>query len=426
MTPIGILAGGGRLPLMLAQSIAARGRRVHIIAIVGEAEGAIARFPHTWVHWGEVGRIVATLRKQGCGELVIAGAVRRPDLLKLRPDLGLLKSLPQIVPLLGGGDDSVLRRVVGFLEGKGFNVRGAHEVAPELVAADGMIGKVRLSACELGDARLGFAVRRALAASDAGQAVVVAQGRVLAIEGVEGTDAMLGRLARRAFPRAPRSGVLAKGPKPGQELRVDMPVIGPRTVENALAAGLAGVVVEAGCVLILERGEMLALADREGCAVYGLAAHCSRPSAGEGLAHAIRRGRVIGQRRPSPRDRRDIERGLGVVDALASVGVAGAVVVARTHVLAIEAGEERAAMLKRAASLRQWGLHGSRRLGVFVCQARAGESEAAMRTNLQLAAEQRLAGVAVTGAESALAHYEAAARLADALKLFLVSFGQPQ
>src|SRR5262249_62353724 len=136
-----------------------------------------------------------------------------------------------------------------------------------------------------------------------------------------------------------------------------------------------------------------ALPDGEGCAVYGLAPHSSSPSAGaQALPHAFRRGRVIGQRRPSRRDRRDLERGLGVLDALASVGVAGAVVVARSHVLAIEAGEERAAMLKRAASLRQWGLHGSRRLGVFVCQARAGESEAAMRTNLQLASEQRLAG----------------------------------
>src|SRR5262249_6790574 len=170
-----------------------------------------------------------------------------------------------------------------------------------------------------------------------------------------------------------------------------------------------------------------ALPDGEGCAVYGLAPHSSSPSAGaQALPHAFRRGRVIGQRRPSPRDRRDIERGLGVLDALASVGVAGAVVAARAHVLAIEAGEEGAAMRQRAPNLRQRGFDGGPRLGVLVGQARGRESEAAMRTNLQLASEQRLAGVAVTGAESALAHYEAAARLADALQLFLVSFGQAQ
>ena len=232
MTRIGILAGGGRLPLMIAESVVARGGSVHIVAIEGEADPEIARFPHTWVNWGQIGRMVATLRARRADQLVIAGGVNRPDLWRIRPDVGFFMSLPQIVSLLAGGDDSVLTRVVRFFEAKGLSVRGVHEVAPDLLAGAGRMGGVALSEREAeADAELGFAVRAALGVVDAGQAVVVAHGEVLAIEGAEGTDAMLQRVA--ALPAAAigagARGVLAKGPKPGQELRVDMPAIGPRT-----------------------------------------------------------------------------------------------------------------------------------------------------------------------------------------------------
>ena len=272
MTRVGILAGGGRLPLMIAESVAARGDGVHIVAIEGEADPEVARFPHTWVNWGQIGRMVATLRAEGATELVIAGGVTRPDLWRIRPDAGFFTSLPQIVRLLAGGDDSVLSRVVRFFEGKGLTVRGVHEVAPDLLAGDGRMGALDLRRADRADAELGFAVRQALGAVDAGQAVAVAQGKVLAIEGAEGTDAMLRRVAGLPGREASgvRRGVLAKGPKPGQELRVDMPAIGPRTVEQAAAAGLAGVVVEAGAVLVLDRDEAIRAADAVGCALYGL------------------------------------------------------------------------------------------------------------------------------------------------------------
>ncbi|MFZ1106657.1 MAG: UDP-2,3-diacylglucosamine diphosphatase LpxI, partial [Hyphomicrobiaceae bacterium] len=269
---IGILAGGGRLPLTIAESVIEHGGSVHIVAIEGEADQAIARFPHTWVNWGHVGRMVTTLRRHG-GTMVIAGSVRRPNLWKLRPDLGFLLSLPQILEMMaGGGDDSVLSRVVRFFEAKGIEVRGAHEVAPDLLASAGPAGALALDAGAQADAELGFAVRSALGPLDAGQAVVVADGKVLAIEGAEGTDPMLARAGslRDARTGAARSGVLTKGPKPGQELRVDMPAIGPRTVEGVAAAGLAGVVVEAGAVLLLDRGEAVAAADARGIAIEGL------------------------------------------------------------------------------------------------------------------------------------------------------------
>ena len=195
MTRLGILAGGGRLPLMIAESVGARGGHVHIVAIEGAADPDIARFPHTWVNLGQIGRIVATLSAEGRNELVIAGNVRRPDLRTIRPDAGFFTSLPQVFSLLAGGDDSVLSRVVRFFEAKGLTVRGAHEVAPDLLADAGQIGAVALSRQDHADAMLGFAVRAALGSLDAGQAVAVADGRVLAIEGAEGTDAMLERVA---------------------------------------------------------------------------------------------------------------------------------------------------------------------------------------------------------------------------------------
>lgn len=422
MTGIGILAGGGRLPLMIAESVAARGEKVHIVGIEGEADPAIARFPHTWVGWGQIGRMVEALRGEGRSDLVIAGAVKRPDLRKLRPDAGFFRSLPHILRLLAGGDDSVLTRVVRFFEGKGLRVRGAHEVAPDLLAAGGQIAGIPLSPQDLADARIGFGVRQALAAVDAGQAVAVAGGRVLAIEGAEGTDAMLERIAglaaNGAAPAAAAGrGVLAKGPKPGQELRVDMPAIGPRTIEKAVAAGLSAVVVEAGAVLVLDKAEMLHQADALGVAVHGLAADAAR-SAAPARRPSASMGRVIGRRRPGRRDVRDIERGLATVTGLAPFATGTGVVVVRAFVLAIEAGEGLPAMLERVQRLRQWGLRGEKK-GVLVVRVDApADDPGAPGALLRLAAAQQLAGVAVTG--PALGPWEGAARLADSLGLALV------
>ncbi len=414
--PLGIVAGGGRLPLLLAESAAARGRHVHIVGIAGEADADIARFAHTLVRWGELGHMLQALRRAGCRELVIAGAVRRPNLRTLRPDTGLLVALPRILRLLAaGGDDHVLTHVVGLFEAAGFLVRGAHEVAPELLVRAGRIGALRLGEEASRDAALGFAVRRALQGADAGQAVVVANGRVLAIEGVEGTDAMLQRLAAGGGVRR-GVGVLAKGPKPGQELRVDMPTIGPRTIANALAAGLAAVVVEAGAVLMLDAAETLRLADDGGCAVHGLGA-LPAPVAAPGLVP--RRGRVLGVHRPTRRDRRDLEHGLAAVEALAGGGIDAATIVARAHVLAIEPSDQGVPMLARVSALRQWGLRGERRRGVFVCRPPTSDREAVADV-LGHASAQRLAGVAVAGAAKLTEPYDRAARLADRLGIFLV------
>jgi DUF1009 family protein len=421
---IGILAGGGRLPLMIAESMTARGEAVHIVGIMGEADPGIARFPHTWVNWGEIGRMVATLRGQG-GGLVIAGGVRRPDLWKVRPDAGFFRSLPQITALLAaGGDDAVLTRVVRFFELKGLRVLGAHEVAPDLLASAGNIGRVALSSQGHVDAGIGFTVRHILGPLDAGQAVAVADGKVLAIEGAEGTDAMLRRVAKLSQPDSVtvRRGVLAKGPKPGQELRVDMPAIGPSTVAGVVAARLAGIVVEAGSVLILDREETVRAADASLCAIHGLTLSVAggAPSAQARPKH--RAARVLGRLRPNKRDAGDAEKGLAVVEGLASLATGSSVVVARQHILAIEAAEGKASMLERVRSLRQWGeVRIRRRVGVLTCRADGmRQEEVPLETLLQQAAAQGLAGVVLVGPAERLADYTGAARLADAAGLFLL------
>ncbi|MBX9588725.1 MAG: UDP-2,3-diacylglucosamine diphosphatase LpxI [Hyphomonadaceae bacterium] len=418
---IGILAGGGRLPVIIAESVMARGGHVHIVGIEGEADQDIVRFPHTWANWAQIDRMVAALRSEGGNELVIAGGVRRPDLWKLRPDAGFFRSLPQIAGLLVGGDDSVLSRVVRFFEAKGLTVRGAHEVAPDLLAQPGPLGAVALTPQSRIDAELGFSVRAALGPLDAGQAVAVVHGRVLAIEGAEGTDAMLERVAalRRATDAARVAGVLAKGPKPGQELRVDMPVIGPRTVETAAAAGLAGVAVEAGAVLVLGREEAVRAADARQFAIEGLAGSLSGKASTVFLAHRV--GRLMSRHHPNERDRVDVQTGLAAIERLAPFQTGSAVVVARSYILALAADETALAMLDRVRALRQWGMRGRRRRGVLVCRAEEPGDPAVIQQMCEHAARQGLAGLAVAGPADALAPYEDASRVADMHGLFLVA-----
>ena len=420
MDRIGILAGGGRLPILIAENVLARGGSVHIVGIEGEADAEVGRFPHTWVNWGQIGRMVATLRSEGGGELVIAGSVRRPDLWKLRPDAGFFTTLPKLVGLLAGGDNSVLSRVVRFFEGNGFIVRGAHQVAPGLVAGLGPIGAVGLTPAARADAEIGFAVRAALGPLDAGQAVAVVNGRVVAIEGAEGTDAMLQRIAEQQHGQVREpAGVLTKGPKPGQELRIDMPAIGPRTVELAAAAGLAGVAVEAGSVLVLGREEAIQAADARGFSMEGLSIAGSQ-TGGSG-SRWQRSGRTIGRLRPGRQARADIDKGLAALEQLAAFQAGSAVVVARAYILAVAAGESVAAMLDRVRALRQWGMRGQRRRGVLVCDAGVAEDAEAVRRLCQQVARQGLAGIAVAGPADALAPYEDAARIADGERLFLVT-----
>lgn len=271
--PLGIIAGGGKLPSVVAEAAEARGLPLHIVGIRGEASSAIERFPHTWVKWGEVGKLFDALNRHDCRDLVIIGGVTRPDLANVRLDLGAVRNLPFLISLGMGGDDHVLSSVVRFLEKKGYRVHGADDVAPELLAGEGKIGQHAPSAEDKADINLAFKVVESLGRLDVGQAAVVAKGYVVAVEAAEGTDAMLERCAAlRKSGRARGSGligVLVKAPKPGQEERVDLPTIGPETVNKAAAAALAGIAVAAGQVLIAERDATVETANRHGLFIVG-------------------------------------------------------------------------------------------------------------------------------------------------------------
>jgi DUF1009 family protein len=204
---------------------------------------------------------------------VIIGGVDRPDLANVKFDFGALKTLPFILSLGKGGDDNVLSRIVRYLEERGYRVHGAGDVAPNLLAAEGTLGHISPSADDQADIELAFKVVIALGHLDIGQAAVVVKGHVLAVEAAEGTEAMLVRCVelRKAETTGPRSrgGVLAKAPKPGQEERVDLPTIGPETVRKAAAAGLAGIAVAAGHVLMAEPATTIETANQHGLFVVG-------------------------------------------------------------------------------------------------------------------------------------------------------------
>ncbi|NJM35422.1 MAG: LpxI family protein [Rhodomicrobium sp.] len=270
-SPLGVIAAAGSIPIAVCEAASAQGRNVFVVALKGQANSAVSRFPHRWVRLGELGGLLGALKDAKCREVVIVGSLRRPDLWRIGVDFGFVRHLPTILSLTRGGDDTILKRVVRFFEGQGFAVRGAHEIAPSLLAPSGAWGVRVPEPADREDIARGFALIDALGAFDVGQAVVVARGHVLAVEAAEGTDEMLKRCGPlRQWGKRGRAGVLVKSPKPGQELRVDMPVIGPRTVELAAEAGLAGIAVMAGGVMIADQAEMVSLADRHELFVTGI------------------------------------------------------------------------------------------------------------------------------------------------------------
>ena len=276
-TPLGIIAGGGPLPGRVAAAAQAAGRLVFIVALRGYAEpGVVAPFPHAFARLGATSDILAHLRARACTDLVLVGPVRRPSLLDLRPDAEGTRILARIGRSAFSGDDGLLAAVVRVLGEEGFRVLGAHEVLTEAVGPPGVLSKAAPDAAALADVRRGAAVVRALGAVDVGQGCVVQQGIVLAVEAIEGTDAMLSRAADLARPGP--GGVLVKLVKPGQDRRADLPTIGPATLAAAAAAGLRGVAYEAGGTLMTDRTACVAAADKAGLFLLGLTPEEGNPS----------------------------------------------------------------------------------------------------------------------------------------------------
>jgi UDP-2,3-diacylglucosamine hydrolase len=273
--PLGIVAGAGELPLALARALREDGRPVFVLALEGIADATeLAEFPHAHASVGQVGKTIELLKQAGCSEVTLAGRVARPDFSSLKLDRLARQHISGILAAALKGDDALLRAVIAILEKHGLRVVGSADVTRSLLASPGSIGKFAPARADMLDIRHGLRVVHTLGRLDIGQAAVVCRGLVLAVEAAEGTDAMLSRIA--ALPEAlrgtgaARGGVLVKAIKPGQERRVDLPVIGARTVELASAAGLSGIAVQQNAVLVLNRARVAELADHDRIFVVGV------------------------------------------------------------------------------------------------------------------------------------------------------------
>jgi DUF1009 family protein len=270
---LGLIAGGGDLPVTLAAHCQAVGRPFFVIRLTGFAAAALTSLDGVDAGLAELGKGIKALKRAGCEAVCFAGKVDRPDLRHLKPDLRGLKALPGAIAAARAGDDGLLSFMIREFETEGFLIEGAHQVMASLTICNGPLGRHAPSQEHGVDIERALGAALAIGRLDAGQAAVSCDGLILALEAQEGTDAVLARVADlpRALRGGPddRRGVLAKACKPGQELRVDLPTIGPRTVQLAAAAGLAGIVGEAGRLLVLERGETVRLADELNLFLFG-------------------------------------------------------------------------------------------------------------------------------------------------------------
>jgi len=276
-SPIGLVAGGGAMPFAVADSLVARGATPVLFALRGACDPVrVERFRHHWISVGQLGRAMRLFRAENCRDLVFIGTLVRPALSEIRLDWGTLRVLGRVWAAFRGGDDHLLSGIGDILEQDGFRMVGVKDIAPDLLMPEGCLTRAVADEAATADIVRGRAVLGALSPYDVGQAVVVIDGHVVGVEDIEGTDGLLARVARlrnegRIRAKAAR-GVLVKAPKSGQDLRFDLPTLGPRTVEGAARAQLAGIAIVAGNTIVAEPQAMIAAADAAGMFVTGLPA----------------------------------------------------------------------------------------------------------------------------------------------------------
>jgi DUF1009 family protein len=276
-SPVGLIAAGGIMPFAVADSLTARGIDPVLFALKGACDPVgVARFRHHWISVGQIGRAVKLFRAENCRDLVFIGTLVRPALSEIRLDWGTLRVIGRVWAAFRGGDDHLLSGIGRILEQDGFRMVGIKDVAPDLLMPEGCLTRAAPDESAAADIARGRDVLRALSPFDIGQAAVVIDGHVVGVEDIEGTDGLLARVAQlrregRIRARAAR-GVLVKAPKSGQDLRFDLPTMGPRTIEGAAAAGLAGIAIVAGNTIIAEPQTMIEAADAAGLFVTGLPA----------------------------------------------------------------------------------------------------------------------------------------------------------
>ncbi|PLS20262.1 LpxI family protein [Neptunicoccus cionae] len=274
LQPLAIVAGDGDLPQLLAEECQRSGRDFVLVLFAGFSPDWTIGLPVIRAEFEKPARMFKALKTGGFRAVTFAGAMQRPQLRPLKFDWKFLRLAPTLLPAMKSGDDVTLRTITAIFESEGIEVLGAHDVLATLLAPSGVQTVAKLSKADWADIRRGFDIAEAAGRLDVGQGAVVAQGICLAVESIQGTDEMLRFVADTGaafrLDNNGARGVLCKLPKPGQDWRTDLPSIGPATMEAAAKAGLAGVAVQAGGVLVLGLEQTVAKADELGLFLVGV------------------------------------------------------------------------------------------------------------------------------------------------------------
>lgn len=266
---LGILAGGGELPGRIIDACKRRGREFHVIAIEGQADPAvIGDCPHTWLRLGAAQKALDIARREAFVEIVMVGPVKRPSIAALRPDMLAAKVLARAGASSVMGDDGLLKAVIAQIEELGFTVIGPDIFLQDGLMEPGVLGQYEPDETAMSDIRRGAMVLSRLGPADVGQGVVIQDSIVIAVEAVEGTDAMIAR--SKSLMREGPGGILVKLPKPGQETRADLPTVGPQTIMQMQDAGLRGLAIDAKNTLLVDRDETVRRADSAGIFLLAL------------------------------------------------------------------------------------------------------------------------------------------------------------
>ena len=277
---LAIIAGNGAMPGEIRDGMLADGNDPLVIGIRGEVDAALAPDCEAVLGFGQLGSLFDLLQQHQIRHVLFAGGiVRRPDFRAMKLDLVTLKELPSLLKIVLGGDDSVLGKIATFMARRDIEVVGTTQVAPGMLAGEGVIAgpalRGRMPRDLAASAALAWKAAKLCGELDAGQGAIVEDGRVVALEGAEGTDQMVERLgvlrqAGRLNP-GPKWSILAKTAKPRQDMRADLPSIGPQTIETASGQGINVIVVEAGRSVVLQRERLETLAKQYKIRVIGLA-----------------------------------------------------------------------------------------------------------------------------------------------------------
>ncbi|MBP3731323.1 MAG: UDP-2,3-diacylglucosamine diphosphatase LpxI [Mailhella sp.] len=262
---IGIIAGGGQFPRIVAESLRSEGYSVVICGFSGHTDEmtANAADAFTLLHLGQFNRMIAFFKQHGVSRACMAGAISKPKALDFRPDWRAAK---MVFSLKGKGDDALLRSIIAEIEKDGIQIVSSADLAHGLRCPAGVLTTRQPTESEWNDMRFGWPIARTLGSFDIGQCLVVRENIVIAVECLEGTDATL----LRGGQLGGKNCVAIKLVKPGQDERVDLPSIGLATIQNMIENHYAALAVEAGKTLFFDREEALRLADSHGLCIVSL------------------------------------------------------------------------------------------------------------------------------------------------------------